>query len=433
VTALQTTDILGVDLLAAGGPYHGSGSPAGGDFYTEDDLRRIADETNRLMASGELRSPVKLGHSSEQRLLRESGFTDGEMPAAGWIDNLRVVPGSGKLVGDLRRVPSKLGALFNAGAFRTRSVELRSITSQRDGSKSGPVVSALAWLGAKAPAVRSLDDVVALYDDQTSPEEDGVTTIVYDEERWNPDWGYRSIQSAIHTRLAQEGRDFTVADVGPDRALVREGKVTWVVPFTVDEDGIELAEKGEWSLGLPVWAETAERVIEMCETGAGADNQGDMTDITLTTDQVTALAEKLGIDPETFTAEGAIERITEVTALAEVPDADAVVISKAQLAKLEADAKSGADAAAKLYAQERDSFLESAVKEGRITPGDLDKWTTRYDERPEVTREIVTEMRPVEEFVREYGREDGLADDNERALADAFDAYMGVEAEGAGV
>lgn len=419
---LETTDILNVDLLAAGGPYHGTGSPPEGDHYDEDDLRQIAERTNRLLAAGELRAPVKLGHSKEQKLLRESGFTDGEMPAAGWVDNLRVE--GDRLRGDLRRVPKALADLINVGAFRTRSVELRSVTSQKDGTRSGPVVSALAWLGAKAPAVRSLDDVVALYHDQPS-EEDDVTTIEYDEDAWNPDWGYRAIQSQIHSRLAQEGREYRVQDIGPDRALVREGEVTWVVPFSVDGESVELAERSEWSLGQPSWAEAAERVIAMCEAEAAADNQDEMEEITLTPEQATAFAERLGIDPEEFTVDGAIAALDErPKALAE----DEVVVPADELAELKAGAEAGRIAAEKLYANERDSFLKEAVEDGRINPGDLEKWVARYEASEEMTREIVTDLKPVEEFTREYGRE-GDPDDNERALADAFSAYMGVESE----
>jgi len=424
--ALKTQDILGVDLLAAGGPYHGTGSPTGGDFYTDEDLARIAADTSALLASGELRIPVKLGHSKEQKLLRASGFTDGEMPAAGWVTNVRAE--GNKLRGDLMRVPDKLADLIGSGAFRTRSVELRSITSQQGGGTRGAVVSGLAWLGAKAPAVRSLDDVVALYSDQE--EEDGVTIVTYgDDNVWNPDWGYRAIQSAIHTGLAQVG-EFQVIDVGPDRALVSEGEVTWVIPFTAG-DTVELAERGEWVLGQPEWARVADVAIQMCESGSAADTSNDM-EITLSTEQVTAFAEKLGIDPETFTVDAAVEKVDEIRALAEkTPDEGTVSVPQEEFAALVANGAKLKTFMEDQAAAERDRLLDAAVVDGRINPGDLSKWVVRYDDNPVLVTEILSEIPTDDSYAREFGRSES-ASESETLLADAFDAYMGVETVGEG-
>lgn len=425
---LTTRDLLGVDLLAAGGPYHGTGSPPGGDFYSADDLKRIARDTNAMSATGELRIPVKLGHSKEQKLLRESGFTDGEMPAAGWVTNVRA--DGKKLKGDLMRVPGKLADLFDSGAFRTRSVELRAMTSQKDGVKRAAVVSGLAWLGAKAPAVRSLDDVVALYGDQE--QEAGVTSVIYEDNDavWNPSWGYRTIQSALHTALAEDGASFRVVDIGPDRALVRDGEVSWVVPFTVGSDTVELAEKGEWVLGQPDWARTADLVIEMCETGGAADIPHIM-DITLSADQATAFAEKLGMDPEGFTVDAAVEKIDSLKALAEAAPAakvedGQVVISQEELAELREGAASAKALAEEAHASKRSTLLGVAVDEGKINPGDLDKWAARYNDNPSQITEIISEIQPNDSYAREFGRDSGIVDE-ERDLADAFDAYLGIE------
>lgn len=425
---LQTQDILGVDLLAAGGPYHGTGSPPEGDFYRDDDLRRIADDTNRLMATGELRAPVKLGHSREQRLLKESGFSDGEMPAAGWVSNVRAE--DGKLKGDLMKVPSKLAELFKTGAFRTRSVELRSITSQQSGQKSGPVVSGLAWLGAKAPAVRSLDDVFALYSDQ-EPEEDGVTTVMYEDADgvvWNPEWGYRTIQAAIHTALTEGGAsNYRVADIGPDRALVAEGEVAWVVPFSVDGNTVELAERSEWVLGKPDWAASAEHVREMCETGLPADTHGAM-EITLTEEQVTAFAEKLGIDPDSFTVEDAVGKVDEIKALAEEKEGG-IVVPADELSELRESAALAKKYADERFAEKRSALLTAAVEDGRINPGDMDKWVTRYNDNTDQITEILAEIPANDSYAREFGRVE-QGDEAEIQLADAFDAYLGIETVG---
>lgn len=77
------------------------------------------------------------------------------------MENVRVA-GDG-LLADVRAVPRKFAELVKAGAYTGRSVELSRMTSQRTGKKYDRVVSALAWLGDKLPAVNALEDVRALY------------------------------------------------------------------------------------------------------------------------------------------------------------------------------------------------------------------------------------------------------------------------------
>lgn len=155
---LDTVDIEGVELFSVGGPVHAIGSPPQGDNWTADDLRAMAAAAAEL--GDELKAPARLGH-------RRMGETqDGALrisPAVGWIDNQRVNEDGTKLIGDLRRVPAKVANLVKAGALRTRSAELSKITSQRTGKTYDYVVSGLAWLGDKLPAVQTLEDVVALY------------------------------------------------------------------------------------------------------------------------------------------------------------------------------------------------------------------------------------------------------------------------------
>jgi len=67
-------------------------------------------------------------------------------------------------------VPKGLSSLIDAGAYRTRSVQLRKYTSQKTGRRYDWVVSGLAWLGGKMPAVRTLADVVKLYEDDDDVE-----------------------------------------------------------------------------------------------------------------------------------------------------------------------------------------------------------------------------------------------------------------------
>lgn len=151
MSALETVDLDGIEILATGGPVHGRGSAAGGDSWTSEQLRELAKANSDL--ADELRPPAKLGHG------------DSGDPAVGWLENIRINEDGSRLLADVKSVPKRLADLIKAKAYRTRSVELSRVTSQRTGRRYDLAVSGLAWLGASLPAVRTLDDVVALYAD----------------------------------------------------------------------------------------------------------------------------------------------------------------------------------------------------------------------------------------------------------------------------
>lgn len=160
-----TTTIRRVEIMRSGGPYNGTGSADGGDYFTDADLDAIAEDTSRMLAARELDPPLKLGHNREQRIARDSGLVleDGR-PALGWISSV-YRDGSG-LFADVRDVPSKLATLAPK-AWAKRSVELRPLASQvESGGKRRFVVAGLALLGEKLPAMRTLDDLAALYHDE---------------------------------------------------------------------------------------------------------------------------------------------------------------------------------------------------------------------------------------------------------------------------
>lgn len=148
MSALETIDLEGVEILAADVTIHGRGSPPEGDRYSVDDLLAIASANRELET--ELRPPAKIGHG-------KGG------PRVGTLANVRVA--GDKLLADVRDVPRRFADLVRARAYDGRSVELSRFESQRTGKRYDLVVSALAWLGDTLPAVRTLDDVVGLYAD----------------------------------------------------------------------------------------------------------------------------------------------------------------------------------------------------------------------------------------------------------------------------
>jgi hypothetical protein len=149
---LLTVDIPNVEILSVGS-WHGQGCPSSGCTFTTDDLDTIV--ASHAATAGSLRPPVKLGHDDDQKLLQADGY-----PAAGWVTNLRRT--GEKLIADLVGVPKKIAELMDAGAYRTRSVELDG-NIDVGGTTYSILLTGLALLGADLPAVTSLADITALY------------------------------------------------------------------------------------------------------------------------------------------------------------------------------------------------------------------------------------------------------------------------------
>ena len=99
--------------------------------------------------------PAKLGHSETQKLVQNDGF-----PAAGWVSSLKKV--GTKLVASFKGVPKKLGEIIKAGGYKKVSSEIYS-NYEIGGKKYPCVLKAVSFLGADIPAVKTLQDIVALY------------------------------------------------------------------------------------------------------------------------------------------------------------------------------------------------------------------------------------------------------------------------------
>lgn len=428
---LETVDRNGVEILAAGGPIRGVGSPPGGDFYTVEDLERIA-AANRELAD-EIRPPNKIGHSKEQRLLRNSGLTDGETPAAGWVDGSTLRVEGEKLLADVKAIPKKLDNLFSKGAFRTRSVELGRRTSQKTQKTHDLVVTGLAWLGAKAPAVQTLDDIEALYEDQQLDIE---TVRVYEvgETVWNPDQGLEAIRSQIRRALnpGQEDR-YWVRDIAGDNALVQEGwddgSTAWVVPFSLEGGVVRVSPSADWTLARQEWVETVERNVRentANENRAPSDTPSKMAELKLSEETTVKLAERLGLegDVDEQKLSDAIEaRENELAeAKTKLHEAEAAKpkdgersYSEEEISKLQAQAAKGEQAAQRLYEMERDSKIEDAIKAGKVTPAERDKFEKLYEADEETTKSLLDSLKPREELKREYGSE-GEGDEANQAV-----------------
>lgn len=125
-----------------------------GDKYTHEDLKEIANNFNLL--KGEVKPPVKLGHSESQKLLEAD-----DLPAGGWVTGLKVA--GDKLIANISDVPRKIYELIKNRAYKRKSAEIYPQYTGADGKKYGKVLRAIAFLGSATPAINTLNDLLARY------------------------------------------------------------------------------------------------------------------------------------------------------------------------------------------------------------------------------------------------------------------------------
>lgn len=442
---LETVTLEGVEILSVGGPFKGIGSPPEGDFYTEADLRAMADAAIAL--GEELDPPAKIGHSDAQALAFNSELapvTPGEMPRVGTLSNQRVSDDGQKLLCDIADVPKKFAELVKAKAYKKRSVELAQITSQKTGEVYDWVVTGLAWLGAKMPAVRTLDDVAALY------EGDGVETkrIHYAEGAvvWDPDTSFQALRDNVAEALngpATGGMNeprFWVQDVDVvgSRALVGDYyhesyTDAWVIPFSRAADGsISISPSSDWTKAEQAWVETAKEFEQEVASGFARRHADTQREMKFSDEQRRKFAEATGLDADKVTDEmlGAAGIVAESDPAPPDPDPDPDPDPKPDddaarsLEEAVAKATSAEERSKKLEEQlrvsGRKSFVDEALQSGKIAPGQRATLEALYDANQDAARAFVEEAPVNEELVKEFGSEETSSEDEQEAENRAY-------------
>lgn len=456
---LQTVDLLGIEIMSAGGPVHGVGSPPEGDFWSAEDLRSMAEAAQELEEAGEFEPPArigdeaklgksKLGHSKDQKLL-----TDSELPAAGWLSNQRVSEDGTKLLADVKSVPKKVAQLIKAKAYSKRSAELGKVTSQKTGKTYDWVVTGLAWLGGKMPAVRTLDDVVAQYEAEGLSLDLQRVVQYEDQVVWDPGEGLEAIRSAVREALnpgpsMNESR-YWVRDVTAGKVLVSEGwsedADAYVIGFTRSADGsVELEPSADWKAAEQQWVAAAKSYS--AKNRDAADTRP-MPEITLDEKAQRELAAELGLkEDEELSPEKLLEAVKAKGETTEGDDGgdggegdgegggeEQTEAQRALEARVEVAEKKAEETAEKLRLEERRYFVDDLVKSGKIEPGEREKWETRYDKDAEMARSFAEDLEIQPQLVREYGDDgDGTEEDqeaNERAYEADAQARLGIDKE----
>lgn len=415
---LNVTDFFGVPILSAGGPYHGTGSPPEGDFFTEADLTALADANNSHAA--EIQAPLKVGHSKEQKLLKNSGLSLDEKPAAGWLSNYRV--DGGKLLVDVTGVPAKLAALWKSGAFARRSAEIGKLTSQQTG-KSVTAITGLALLGAKAPAIRTLDDMLATYAADQGIETTETTEVLLADDKPGDD-----VNAVEFTdEMADETDDqYTVSYAATQIAdsIIRS--------FTTTSANTAGAT-WRWTFGATPMKE--DQMDDQMKRSGDDTSTMKLTD--LTDAQVLTLAETFGIeeDDEAKRREAVTQTMTGL-ALPEEPKPDpaeekddqqitpGVTLSESDVADLKRDAALGKQAYESQKAGEREGVLRKAVEDGKLAPAALDHWRSFYDADSESCVATIETLAVDDNLLRALGEDgEGEGEGSEAAEEAEYRAY----------
>lgn len=153
----QPGRLPGVEIFAAGKLLAGNHPTP--EEWTEDDLACMA-RNFALLASGPrplLIPKCKIGHDQDQQILQRT-----DLPAAGWVD--AVGKQGHRLFADLGKVPPIVADWIDQGLYSTVSIEadrqpdpnLLESARSRGIQLKGPVLKAVAFLGAQPPAVKDI-------------------------------------------------------------------------------------------------------------------------------------------------------------------------------------------------------------------------------------------------------------------------------------
>lgn len=370
----QTVDFRGIPICRAG-EWNGLTGKA---VVTPDDLQAVV----AAYQDGEVdKARVKLGHVSELNALGDGA------PAFGWVENPRLAADGRTLLGDLVDVPRRLGEVVGRG-YRNVSVELRKNVRTPSGKTHPTVLSGLALLGTAAPAVKGLDDLVALYASEPIPDaptdgcEDGAVVTISLGDALDP---------VTHTDIPAPSPVACEGELdSPDRpGREKEGEPT-----------VAFLDQAREKFGLPADAsedQILERMTALSEAPADPDTtvKAEETDVTG--------------DPE----------VSEPELKSETVDApETVTVSKAQWDELTAQVS---ELAAERKAKHQEQVIESALSEGRIAPAEREKWTTALSAAPEATETLLSSLAP-RVNVREQGSDVALSASTTDADA-AFEAW----------
>lgn len=410
---LETVEIPRIEVFRSGGPFFGALSPPEGDTYTDADLDEAAAAANELR--DEVRQPIGLGHRLDKRLRRDGAFSadgaeDGRelaedaLPAVGWLTNWRREGSS--LVASAKAVPKKVAELIAAGAYRSRSAEFLFNYRARNGKTYRIVPAKMALLGATLPAVNALEDVFALY----SADDEGRRAYLV-ELTPGGQTEFRNELDRVTSALARAyASSREPSTTRPGGEMADDAPPTREQFDALKADLDKLRAEAEERAG-----KAASEALAPVRAALGLADGTKPEEIAAAVKDAQAKAAEHTTAPADSKIDPAVE--AELQKLR-----DAVAAGEQARKDLEVKAADGEAAREELRVMRRRQVVGEAVKSGRIDPGEQGSWERRYDQAPEMTVEILQDLKPRDELLRTYGADGGGAPSDVEAEQKAQDA-----------
>ena len=219
---MNLAELNGVEILSAG------------KYKAQSGLVEITDAMIDTMVANfqrlknHIKPPLKLGHTEKQILAQEDG-----QPALGWVS--RVYRKGSKLVADLMEVPDEMIEAIRAGHYAHVSPEIYPDASQISGSGAfadvkGPVLKAIAALGADMPAIKVLEGLKAALSSQPKLSEiEGVFVTLSEKQEdgaMSEDITKLKEQiAALSASMSQKDEEIKALKAQPPATKLSEGEV----------------------------------------------------------------------------------------------------------------------------------------------------------------------------------------------------------------
>ncbi len=413
--------IPNVEILSTG--KYSIANPGEITFTKEDIASVLASQSDPYVKAPRL----KIGH--------ESDFGDGE-PSFGKVVNMRLTDEGHTLVGDYVGVPKWLAEVMPT-AYPSRSIEGAKNATTPDGKEYELLVDAVALLGVVAPGVATLEDLAGLYEEHApeglqiaAGERIAAKVGGQNVEPINAAVEVEDVRREYYNQLGDEQMWWWVRaiELDPNALIVDtdDGKGTlYRVPFTTAGDSAEFGDPVEVRIEyVPVGEQVAAAeaavgsgrpvaVYASREESRPASNQQEDS-MEISSEQLTALGLSEGATQEEvdnrlaeLAATAAEEATAEETGTTEEPEGTEeesttpanqeatpalASVDPAALEQMQRDAELGRQARQQQLEDERDSYINAAVKAGKFPKARKEHWAAAWDKDREGTKEAIDSL-----------------------------------------
>lgn len=364
-------------------------------------------------------APIKLGHVSPLN----DDLGDGA-PAYGWVTPTGIRPnahGADTLVGDLVGMPAKLAEVAPT-AYRRRSVEIAWQVKTAAGKTYAAALVGVALLGASAPAVKGLKDLVALYSEE--PEVDRVTALELVE-------GLEDNTVAVAMLAAARTAGAPVEQLDAMAAAAGARDTADVPPSTPDSDNDDTdstAQGGTETTDTGGHTMTDEELRAALNIAADADVNAELARI----------LEERGADPATSSTDPQVtpegnpatsDATPAATAPQTTPQGDPAQdpagdpVNAPELVQLSAATYADLTALAERErTRRRAEALDDAIRAGRIAPAERSAFAAQIERDEEGTIALLSSLAP-RFAVTEHGDDRAQESQLSEAATSALDAF----------